>query len=294
MAAQSSMLVSVAMASVCTCARNMRHNKRRMLKLAWVLCSVRWSNMTVEWLEIPGYIPKTHNPIHGCTPVSEGCAHCWAKQMAETRLRGKAGYPQDEPFRVAVDAQKFDDPRKWKKPHTIFWVDMGDLFHEHVGELWHLRAMDVVRDTPQHLHFFLTKRPQRMKCFFECYAGSYIIPDNLWIGVSVENQKRADERIPVLLRTPAKHRFLSLEPLLWGLDIMHYLERGLISWIIVGGESGKDCRPMHEEWAVYVGDQCRAAGVPFYLKQLGGHPDPRHRDKALLLGKLWKEFPNVG
>lgn len=281
----------------------------------------------IEWAT------HTWNPVTGCSPVSEGCSNCYAKRMAK-RLAGKAGYPKDDPFKVTLHPDKLDEPFRWKKPRNVFVVSMGDLFHEDVPDDWILKVFDVIGSCPQHIFMILTKRPEQMKEFIEklqvryyniCspikaefrlketpFFSKYKPIKNLWLGVTAENQKRADERIPILLQIPAAVRFVSVEPMLGPVDLSVYLEPGInksmlnpearcghhgnllhgkpcihcfpdrLNWVICGGESGPSARPMHPDWARSLRDQCQTAGVPFFLKQWGefmpddtgeGHPN---------------------
>jgi protein gp37 len=165
-----------------------------------------------------------------------------------------------------------DKPLHWRKPCKIFVCSMGDLFHQAVPTEFIYKVFDVMKSCPQHTFLVLTKRPQRMSP--EPKDGICIIFKNIWLGVSVENQKRADERIPILLQIPAAKRFVSIEPMLGLVD----LERGRyfltepgprLDWVILGGESGPKARPMNPDWVRSVRDQCKAAGVPFFFKQWG-------------------------
>ena len=239
----------------------------------------------IEWAT------ESWNPITGCTPVSEGCEHCYARRMAQ-RLKGRFGYPEDDPFRVTFHPDKLDQPLHWKKPRMIFVCSMGDLFHKDVPHHTYIENEVPVnhiyitaKRCPQHIFLILTKRPKVMKSFFSwitAFGGK--IPDNLWLGVSVENQQRADERIPILLQIPAAKRFVSIEPMLGPVELDHKYRRRWndkipawemswmlqdLDWVICGGESGPGARPMHPDWPRSIRDQCQAAGVPFFFKQWG-------------------------
>jgi len=230
---------------------------------------------------------STWNPIRGCSPMSPGCAHCYALRMAN-RFSGsgkpyhglvrstKQGPRWTGKTRVVMKALK--EPLRWREPRRIFVNSMGDLFHEaiafaHIALVW--AAMRLAK---RHTFQVLTKRPGRMLEFVENWGE--ILP-NVWLGVSVEDQAWADKRIPELLRTPAALRFVSCEPLLSSVDLRSYfpheVETGQLSsafvegvnWVIVGGESGPGARRMDLEWARSLRDQCRQAGVPFFFKQKG-------------------------
>ncbi len=247
----------------------------------------------IEWTE------ATWNPWHGCHKVSAGCKNCYM-------FRDKKHYGQD-PNTVVRSKTKFYDPLKWTEPQTIFTCSWSDFFIEE-ADPWRDEAFEIIAKTPQHTYQILTKRPDRMLDYISRSAYLTNAPlNNVWLGVSVEDQKTADERIPLLLQTPAAVRFLSVEPLLGPLDLSHYLaydeengdgefletngwaydswsggfmgpnthndptyapEPG-IHWVIAGGESGPDARPMHPDWARSIRDQCQAANVPFFFKQWG-------------------------
>jgi len=234
----------------------------------------------IEWCE------ESWNPITGCSPVSEGCEHCYARRMGQ-RLRGRYGYPKDDPFRVTFHPDRLDQPLKWQKPRTIFVCSMGDLFHDHVKIVWLVNVLNIIFRSGQHIFLMLTKRPEEMKEDFEWLAAEGFIHLNelphLWLGVTAENQQRADERIPILLQIPAAKRFVSIEPMLGPVDVNPYFFsewtlRGHnhptqkttgLNWVICGGESGPGARPMHPDWVRSVRDQCQSTGVPFFFKQWG-------------------------
>lgn len=238
----------------------------------------------IEWTD------ATWNPVRGCTKVSAGCKNCYAERFAE-RWRGIPGHPFEQGFDLRLVPEMLDAPLHWKKPRRIFVNSMSDLFHDDVPEWYIGKVLDIVRRCPQHTFQVLTKRARRMldvvKWIELIWANSPIRPDtvlppNLWLGVSVENQAVADERIPLLLQVPAAVRFLSCEPLLGPLDLSKYLLdiyyegraacRG-VHWVIAGGESGPGARPMHIYWARRLRDQCKEAGVPFFFKQWGEWTD---------------------
>ena len=175
-------------------------------------------NTGIEWCD------ATWSPVTGCSPISTGCQNCWARKVSK-RLRGRFGYPQDEPFRVTFHPDRLEQPQHWKKPRRIFVCSMGDLFHEDVKTEWIEEILRIGAVTPRHTFQFLTKRPERMRDILlemEDRDGFYG-HSNLWFGTSVENQATADERIPYLLRCPAAVRYVSLEPLLSAIDIRPYL-----------------------------------------------------------------------
>jgi len=236
------------------------------------------STSKIEWLKNPtGGQGSTWSPVTGCTQISEGCQNCYACKMAQ-RLKGRYGYPADDPFKVTIHKDKYDIPLKKKKPTKYFVCSMGDLFHDDVPFKEILTIFDIMHQCPQHTFMVLTKRPSRMLEFCSKYGLMPVIknlgltgsgeiwPENVWCGISVENQKRADERIPILLEIPAAVKFLSVEPLLGPVNIKDY---SMIDWVIVGGESGPNARIMHPEWVTKIRDDCIANKTPFFFKSWG-------------------------
>jgi len=304
---------------------------------------------SIEWTEF------SINPIrarlgdavgHYCEKVSPGCARCYSSTLQRRfrmpefqHQRGEA-----EPF---LDAGKLQEVLRRRKPTTYFWCDMTDMFGEWVPDEWIAACFGVMAATPHHTHQILTKRAERMRRWFDglpmaphmylagcadeatkvttpkeaerIYRGVEERPwplPNVWLGVSVEDQKRADERIPHLLQTPAAIRFLSCEPLLGGVDLRRVVWEGstnghvdvlrggtwskrwgfvnhsdmpaTVDWVIWGGESGNGARPMHLAWARRIVRDCEEAGVPVFGKQMGRLPtndhgaviDVRHRKGA--------------
>jgi len=177
----------------------------------------------IEWTNF------TWNPCSGCTKISAGCKNCYAERMAK-RLAGKYGYPeQPHHFDVTLHPDKLNQPYKWRKPRRIFVCSMGDLFHEDVGFEYILKVWKVMAINNHHTFQILTKRPEQMLKFVQWLAGADHIsiaefPQNVWIGVTAENQKTADERIPILLKIPAAVRFVSVEPMLERIDLSQYLD----------------------------------------------------------------------
>jgi len=236
----------------------------------------------IEWSDF------TWSPITGCTPLSEGCANCYARQMAQ-RLKGRYGYPKVNPFRVTFHQDKLYEPLHWRKPRRIFVCSMGDLFHEDVKMDWIYEVWQVMERCPQHIFMILTKRPERMKSLL---AGiiTGCKPDHrqhIWLGVTAENQKRADERIPILLEVPAKIKFVSFEPLLEACGLKRY-GSGL-DWIIAGCESGPNRRKAEAWWFRRLKDQCQYSNTAFFLKQM--EVDGKIVKCPKLDGKVWAEYP---
>ena len=225
------------------------------------------------------------NPITGCSPISEGCQNCWARRMA-TRLKGRYGYPADDPFKVTYHPDRLDQPLKWKRPKVIYVCLMGDLFHADVPFYLIDDVFDVIRRLQQHTFLILTKRPWRM-CEWSNSTNARGVDllgncPNLWVGVTVEGPGQK-QRISNLLQIPAAVRWVSYEPALGPVDFAgddgghHYFpfenEQGTITpglnWIVAGGETGPGARPAHPDWFRKVKDDCVAAGIPFYFKQWG-------------------------
>lgn len=251
----------------------------------------------IEWTD------ATWNPVTGCTKVSPGCDHCYAERVTE-RFQGKGAFDK-----VVLHEDRIGLPLRWRKPRKVFVNSMSDLFHDDVPDGFIAKVFAVMATAYNHTFQVLTKRHGRMRSllnsaeFVDLFDREYCaIPDwanswpdgeyapghfhlahgpleNVWLGVSVENQQWADIRIPALLDTPAAVRFLSCEPLLGPVDLArsinvnpfaaYHFQPGGIDWVIVGGESGPGARPMHPDWVRSLRAQCNASGVPFLFKQWG-------------------------
>ena len=235
----------------------------------------------IEWTD------KTWNPVTGCTKKSEGCVHCYAEVMAR-RLKGMGQLKYRNAFSLTLHPEDLDEPKKWRKPHNIFICSMGDLFHEDVPFEFVDKVMKTIRETPWHRYQILTKRAERM----EEYFLSHSVPSNAWLGVTVEVQ-RTLSRIDNLRHLPASVRFLSCEPLLE--DLGHMDLEG-VDWIIVGGESGTQARPMKEEWVLNIKRQAEEQDIAFFFKQWGtwsrdGVKRNKHVNGKLLEGKMIQQMP---
>ena len=243
----------------------------------------------IEWTDV------TWNPFTGCTKVSPGCDNCYMyREYPRLRSMGNAGYQKD-PDKVQVIEKRLTEPKHWWKPRRVFVNSMSDTFHEHVPEKDLAYLFWNMRNLPRHTFQVLTKRPGRAVAWWKMWQEGPTFPISKWpahihLGTSVETQKYAP-RIEVLARVPAPVKFVSAEPLLGELDLTSYMDAGQIQWLIVGGESGPRARPMDLDWARDLRDQAQEAGVPFFLKQLGGVRDKRGGDKAVLDGRTWQEFP---
>lgn len=227
---------------------------------------------------------ETWNPIIGCSKISPGCKNCYAEKMAYRLAHMKKTRYYAEVVRVNrcwngkthFAESQLEKPLKWKKPRMIFVCSMGDLFHESVDFQNIIEIFHIINKCPQHTFQILTKRPERMLEFFEYTPNPYWknLP-NVWLGVTVENQKYID-RIYNLLSIPAKIHFISVEPMLGEVDLECFPETGCpndfienLDWVICGGESGHNARPMHPDWVRSLKDQCEGANVPFFFKQWG-------------------------
>ena len=239
---------------------------------------------SIEWTE------HTWNPVTGCTNVSPGCKHCYARTMAE-RLKAMAVAGYENGFDVTLQPNRLSEPLHRRRPTVYFVNSMSDLFHEQIPQAFVQRVFDVISRTPHHRYQVLTKRPKRMASFFKARH----VPTNAWLGVSVENRKHGVPRIDVLRDIAAPVRFLSVEPLLESLGKLDVSE---IHWVIVGGESGARARPMDAAWVRSIRDQCVAEAVPFFFKQWGiWGPDGERRSKKangrMLDGRIWDEIPEA-
>ena len=223
----------------------------------------------IEWTD------ATWNPVMGCSRVSEGCQRCYALRMIR-RYAGRLGWP-DAPNEVTLFPERLDEPLRWRQPRRVFVCSMADLFHPDVPTSFIDRVLQVIEACPLHTFIILTKRPENLEAKLygvtddnpcrELASGDYL--PNLWLGVSVENQARADERIPLLLRVPAAVHWVSIEPMLGPVDLTGMLGDGKLSWCVVGGETGPGARPMHPDWVRSVRDQCCATGTAFFFKSWG-------------------------
>lgn len=275
----------------------------------------------IEWCD------STWSPVTGCSHVSEGCRNCYAERIDRRQMmRGrKDGFREwtapNAEYNVRLHPERLEWPLRWKKPRRVFVCSMADLFHEQVPDEYIAAVFGVMAACPQHTFQILTKREERMsdwilaedehdfiQSFFnlcptseEYGCGSAFEADvwplpNVWLGISAEDQKTFDKRVPLLLQTPAAVRFVSLEPMLGPVDLQnvktpHYTRKldaltgyydnspydeGIeahLDHVIVGGESGPGARPIHPDWVRSIRDQCVGAGVPFFFKQWGQYQD---------------------
>jgi protein gp37 len=250
-------------------------------------------NSNISWTD------HTFNPWIGCARVSPGCTNCYAE--ARNDRYGEGLWGKNAPRRITSDAN-WRKPLKWDRdaaatgrPAFVFCASLADVFEDRADlEEPRVRLWRLIADTPNLVWMLLTKRPENVLGMVPrrwigdddpVFCGSTLgyvqavgqWPSNVWIGTTVEDQARADERVPTLARIPAPVRFLSCEPLLESVDLIGYLPTGdddpdpPIDWVICGGESGPKHRPLDLAWARTLRDQCRAYGVPFWFKQVGGN-----------------------
>lgn len=231
---------------------------------------------TIEWTEM------TWNPTTGCTKISQGCKFCYAEIMSR-RLQAMGVEKYKDNFEVRMHPEALEVPYTWKRSKVVFVNSMSDLFHKDVPLEFIKQVFDVMNDNPQHVFQVLTKRAERLLELNNELKWSH----NIWMGVSVEDEKVRD-RIDYLRKTDARVKFLSLEPLIGPLPNLN-LEK--IDWVIVGGESGHNPRPMNPEWVLDIQEQCERADVKFFFKQWGG----RNKKKSgrLLNGKTYDEMPEI-
>lgn len=247
-------------------------------------------NSAIEWTD------ATWNPTTGCDRVSPGCEHCYALVLAKRlQAMGNPRYQRDGDdktsgpgFGITVHSDKLRDPYLWKRPRRVFVNSMSDLFHSDIPTDFVHAVFDVMADLPQHHFQILTKRPRRMGTVVNDWyqRTRNEILENVWLGASVEDQKWADQRIPLVCEVPAGIRFLSCEPLLGPIQLSRIDD---FDWVIAGGESGWHARVMEPAWVRSLRDQCNAAGVAFFFKQWGGRT-PKAGGRILDC-RTWDEYP---
>lgn len=236
----------------------------------------------IEWTE------ETWNPTTGCTKVSAGCKNCYAETMSfRLKAMGAPGY--DNGFEFTLMPDRLEQPFRKKKPTKYFVNSMSDLFHEKMPKLFLDKIIGVIDLTPQHIYQILTKRENEMSEYF----AKRSIPENIWLGVTVEDKKHGLKRIDQLRTINASIKFLSVEPLL---EDLGEIDLSGIDWVIVGGESGRNARPMNKEWALNIKRQCDEQNVAFFFKQWGtwgvdGVKRSKKTNGRLLEGQEWNDYP---
>ena len=233
----------------------------------------------IEWTD------ATWNPVRGCTKISPGCVHCYAETFAE-RFRGVPRHPFEFGFDLRLVPEKLGDPLRWGTSRMIFVNSMSDLFHKDVPDDYIVSVARVMSAANWHTYQVLTKRADRLQTLLKGKLRFAAEQNHIWWGVSVENRKHGLPRVDMLRQSPAKVRFLSVEPLLEHLGPMNL--KG-INWVIVGGESGPGARLMEAAWVRSVRAQCRAAKVAFFFKQWGGVR--KSTTGRSLDGRTYSEFP---
>ncbi|MCF8111811.1 MAG: phage Gp37/Gp68 family protein [Desulfobacteraceae bacterium] len=228
----------------------------------------------IEWTE------ASWNPTTGCTKISAGCKNCYAERLAlRLKAMGNANYWNG--FKLTLQEHMLDVPLKWKKPQMIFVNSMSDLFHEDIPLEFIQKVFDVMGKARHHQFQILTKRSQRLARLNSRLEWH----PNIWMGVTVESDAYL-ERIYNLVKTDAKIKFLSLEPLL---TRMPEMDLNGIDWVIAGGESGPHSRIMKKEWVISIKNQCQEQNIPFFFKQWGG--TNKKKTGRLLEGRVWNQLP---
>lgn len=249
----------------------------------FLLCSnwavtVMADKSAIEWTD------ATWNPVTGCTKISAGCDNCYAERFSE-RFRGVAGHPFENGFDLQIRPERLEGPLMWRSPRMIFVNSMSDLFHKYVPLEYVSKVFDTMETARWHIFQVLTKRSSRLRKFVNERYPSGKAPENIWLGVSIEDASKRS-RIVHLRSSRAAVRFLSVEPLIGPVG---ELDLDGIHWVIVGGESGPGARPIDPEWVRDIRDQCLRSRVPFFFKQWGGfRPKSGGRD---LDGREWSDLP---
>ncbi len=234
----------------------------------------------IEWAD------STWNPVTGCSKITAGCDFCYAERFSE-RFRGVPGHPFENGFDLTLRPDRVTQPLRWRQPRRIFVNSMSDLFHKEVPKLFIDTVFETMEQANWHTFQVLTKRSSLMARYLRNRYGGDLAPPHIWLGVSVEDAKNA-VRIKHLHAALASVKFISFEPLIGPVGTVNL--KG-IDWAIVGGESGPRARPMLEEWAIDIRDQCRKTKVAFFFKQWGGvRPKSGGRE---LQGREWNEYPRV-
>ena len=232
----------------------------------------------IEWTD------ATWNPVTGCTKISPGCDNCYAARFSE-RFRGTKGHPFENGFDLTMREERLQQPLQWRRPRMVFVNSMSDLFHKHVPREFIIRVFDTMEVAHWHTFQILTKRSSLMRDFLRNRYRGATGPSHLWFGVSVEDGSKLS-RVKHLQQSPAGAKFLSIEPLIGDVGKLDLTD---IDWVIVGGESGPNARPIEATWVRSIRDQCKAARVAFFFKQWGGiRPKTGGR---MLDGREWNQFP---
>lgn len=249
----------------------------------------------IEWVKNEdGTKGETWNPVRGCKPISPGCANCYAARMA-TRFAGHLGAYDGLASKgkwtgkIGVVNDDIRKPWRWRKPRRVFVCSMSDLFYDKVPDSVIADVFWTMAHARQHTFIVLTKRAKRMRDFCKTLSPHHGVLENVWMGVTVENQLAADARLPYLAETPAARRFVSVEPILEKVQLNLSAYAGEIHWVICGCESGPGKRDFSYDWARGLRDECVRADVPFFFKQA---PTRGKIDKMPILDrKVWDQMP---
>jgi protein gp37 len=234
----------------------------------------------IEWTD------ATWNPVTGCSKITRGCDLCYAERFSE-RFRGVPGHPFERGFDLTLRPERLIQPLGWKQPRRVFVNSMSDLFHKEIPRAFVDSVFDTMEAADWHTFQVLTKRSSLMSRYLRSRYGTGIAPDHIWLGVSVEDAQNSI-RIRHLHASQASTKFISFEPLLGPVG---KIDLKGINWAIVGGESGPKARPMAEEWAIEIRDQCVASGVAFFFKQWGGSR-PKSGGR-ILQDREWSDYPCI-
>jgi protein gp37 len=232
----------------------------------------------IEWTD------ATWNPVTGCSKITRGCDFCYAERFSE-RFRSVPGHPFENGFDLTLRPERLLQPLTWRKPRRVFVNSMSDLFHKEIPTSFIDAVFDTMEEADWHTFQVLTKRSSLMVKYLNRRYGAGLAPVHIWLGVSVEDV-RSTVRLKHLKAAQASTKFVSFEPLLGPIG---QIELTGIDWAIVGGESGPRARPMAEEWAIEIRDQCRDAKVAFFFKQWGGIR-PKSGGRSLR-GREWNQYP---
>jgi len=238
------------------------------------------STTEIEWTD------STWNPVTGCSKITRGCDFCYAERFSE-RFRGVTGHHFESGFDLTLRPERLRQPLSWREPRRVFVNSMSDLFHKEIPKSFIDLVFDTMEEANWHTFQVLTKRSSLMVKYLRGRYGTGLVPPHIWLGVSVEDAKNT-LRLKHLRRAQASVKFVSFEPLLGPVGIIDLTG---FDWAIVGGESGPGARPMAEEWAIEIRDQCRAAKVAFFFKQWGG-VRPKSGGRTLR-GREWNQYPEV-
>ena len=234
------------------------------------------SKTSIEWTEV------SWNPTTGCNKITSGCKNCYAQKMS-FRLKAMGLKKYENGFNLTLHDKTLEEPYHWKKPRIIFVNSMSDLFHEDIPFEFIAKVFKVMNENQNHTFQVLTKRAEKLHHYHEKLNWT----NNIWMGVSVEDDKTIN-RIDYLSKTGAKLKFLSCEPLLTALPDLNLKK---IGWVIVGGESGVNSRPIKEQWVLNIQHQCSENKIPFFFKQWGGKNKKKNGKE--LNGKIYQEMPKL-